>query len=135
MPRTRALAVAVVASLALGATACSRLQSEEDKAKSTVEQYLKAVADGDGDVACQKVTESTKKNLERGGRSCAETISALSSGPGKSVLEAFKDADVENVKLDGDRGMADIKVKGLTQKTNLRKENGSWKLDTTGVAG
>ena len=74
-----------------------------------------------------------KKNIERGGRSCAETIASLSSGPGKSVLEAFEDADVENVKLNGDRGTADIKVKGLTQKTNLRKEDGEWRLDTTGL--
>lgn len=135
MTATRALTVAVVASLALGAAACQKLQSEEDKAKSTVEDYLKAITDGDGEMACAKMTDSTKKNIERGGRSCAETISALGSGPAKSVIEAFKDADVDNVKLNGDRGMADIKVKGLTQKTNLRKEDGTWKLDTTGVAG
>ncbi len=135
MIQTRVLTVVVVASLALGAAACARLKSEEDKAKAVVEDYLKAVTAGDGDNACQKVTEATKKNIERGGRSCGETISALNAGPGKSVLEAFKEAKVENVKLKGDRGMADIKVKGLTQKTNLRKENGTWKLDTTGVAG
>jgi hypothetical protein len=135
MTLTRALTVALLAFLALGATACAKLQSDEDKAKSTVEDYLKAVTDGNGDAACQHVTEATKKNIERGGRSCGETISSLNSGPGKSVLEAFKDAKVENIKLSGDRGTADIKVKGLTQKTNLRKEDGTWKLDTTGVAG
>ncbi len=135
MTRTRALTVALVASLALGGASCARFQSDEDKAKKSVEDYLKAVTDGNGDGACALVTESTKKNLERGGRSCAETISSLNSGPGKSVLEAFKDAKVENVTLNGERGTADIKVKDLTQKTNLRREDGKWKLDATGVAG
>jgi hypothetical protein len=135
MTLTRALTAAFVVSLALGVAACAATQSEEDKAKMTVEEYLKAVTSGEGDTACEMVTEATKKNIERGGRSCAETISSLNMGPGKSVLEAFKDADIENIKLNGDRGTADIKVKGLTQKTNLRKEDGTWKLDTTGVAG
>lgn len=51
------------------------------------------------------------------------------------MIETFKDADVENVQLNVDRGTADIKVNGLTRKSSLRKEDGEWKLDTTGVAG
>lgn len=110
--------------------------SDEEQAQRVVEEYLVAVTGGDGEAACSKVTDATKKNIERGGRPCAETISSLSSGPGESVLEAFEDADVENVKLNGDRGTADIRVNGLTQKTNLRKEDGEWRLDTTtGVGG
>ncbi|MGI8511474.1 MAG: hypothetical protein ACR2NH_02490 [Solirubrobacteraceae bacterium] len=135
MTRARALTAILAASVALSAAACAATQSEEDKAKATVEEYLKAVTDGDGDVACEKVTEATKKNIERGGRSCAETISSLSSGPAKAVLQAFKDADVNNVKLNGDRGTVDIKVTGMTRQTSLRKEDGKWKLDSTAVAG
>lgn len=109
--------------------------SEEDQAKRTVEQYLAAVTRGDGEAACPLVTEQTRKNIERSGRSCADSTSSLNSGPSKAVIQAFKDADVENVKLNGDRGTADIKVSGMTRKSSLRKEGGKWKLESTGVAG
>jgi len=131
MTGRRSLIALIVAAVALGAAGCG--ESEEDKAKSTVEDYLEAVTKGDGDKACALVTAQTKKNIEKGGRKCGETISALNKGPGRQVLQAFKDAKVENVKVNGDRGTADIKVKQLSQKTNLRKEDGKWKLDSTGV--
>jgi len=131
MTGRRSLIALIVAALALGAAGCGG--SEEDDAKSTVEDYLEAVTKGDGDKACSLVTAQTKKNIEKGGRKCGETISALNEGPGRQVLQQFKDAKVENVKINGDRGTADIKVKQLTQKTNLRKEDGEWKLDSTGV--
>ena len=107
--------------------------SEEDKAKSAVEDYLKAVTKGDGDKACSLITEQTKKNIERGERKCGETVSALNKGPGRAVLKPYEDAKVENVKVNGDRATADIKVNDQTQKVNLRKEGGDWKLDSTGV--
>ena len=134
MTGRRSLIALLIAVLALGAAGagCGG-GSEEDKAKSAVEDYLQAVTKGDGEKACSLVTEQTKKNIEKGGRKCAETISALNKGPGRAVLQTFKDAEVENVKVNGDRGTADIKVKQLTQKTNLRKEDGQWKLDSTGV--
>jgi Domain of unknown function (DUF4878) len=131
MTGRRSLIALLLAAVALFVVGCG--ESEEDKAKSAVEDYLAAVTKGDGDKACSLVTEQTKKNIERGGRKCGETISALNKGPGRQVLESFKDAKVENVKINGDRGTADIKVKSVTQKTQLRKEGGDWKLDSTGV--
>jgi hypothetical protein len=132
MTRPRSLIAVLVAAVALTAAGCGG-GSDKDKVKSTVEDYLAAVTKGDGNKACSLVTDQTKKNIERGGRKCPETISALNKGPGRQVLQAFKDAKVENVKVTGDRATADIKVKSLTQKTNLRKEGGNWKLDSTGV--
>lgn len=109
--------------------------SEEEQARRTVEAYLAAVTSGDGERACSLVTESTRRNIQAGGSSCAETIGGLSTGPSSTVIDAFRGATVENVRLNGDRGTADIKVKRLTQKTNLRKEDGEWLLDTTGLGG
>ena len=131
MTKTRSLIALLALALALFAAGCG--DSDSDQAKSAVEDYLAAVTKGDGDKACSLITDQTKKNIEKGGRKCADTISALNKGPGRSVLQAFKDAKVENVKVNGDRATADIKVKSLTQKTNLRKEDGKWKLDSTGV--
>jgi hypothetical protein len=132
MTTRRSLIALLLAAVALFAAGCGG-SSDQDQAKSAVEDYLAAVTKGDGDKACSLITDQTKKNIERGGRKCGETISALNKGPGRSVLQAFKDAKVENVKVKGDRATADIKVKTLTQPTNLRKEGGKWKLDSTGV--
>lgn len=130
-PRLLAIVLAVVAT----ALAACGGESEEDKAKSTVEDYLKAVTDGDGGAACELVSARTKKRIERGGRSCATTISSLNTGSGKAVLQQFKKAEVENVKVNGDTATATIKVAGLSQPARLRKEGGDWKLDSSGAAG
>lgn len=121
------LAVLTVLATALGA--CGQ-ESEEDKAKATVEDYLKAVTDGDGDAACALVTPQTKARIERGGRSCATTISSLNTGTGKAVLAQFKKAEVKNVKVTGDTAIASIRVAGLSQPARLRKQGGDWKLDS-----
>jgi hypothetical protein len=134
MHRARAVVAVLVAALAVAATGCGK--SEEDKAKSAVEDYLEAVSNGDGDKACGLVTAATKKKIEQSAkRPCPQTFSSLNQGPGKAVLEAFKDAKVEGVKVDGDKATADIKLRQLSQKTNLRKEDGDWKLESTGIAG
>lgn len=124
------LAVLTVLATALGA--CGQ-ESEEDKAKATVEDYLKAVTDGDGDAACKLVTPQTKARIERGGRSCATTISSLNTGTGKAVLAQFKKAEVKNVKVTGDTAIASIRVAGLSQPARLRKQGGDWKLDSGAV--
>jgi Domain of unknown function (DUF4878) len=124
------LAVLTVLATALGA--CGQ-ESEEDKAKATVEDYLKAVTDGDGDAACKLVTPQTKARIERGGRSCATTISSLNTGTGKAVLAQFKKAEVKNVKVTGDTATASIRVAGLSQSARLRKQGGDWKLDSGAV--
>ncbi len=126
------LLVLVLALLAAAVGACGQ-ESEEDKAKSTVEDYLKAVTDGDGGAACELVSARTKKRIERGGRSCATTISSLDSGSGKAVLAQFKKAKVENVKVNGDTATASIRVAGLSQPAKLRKQGGDWKLDSGAV--
>jgi hypothetical protein len=127
--------VIVLAVLAAALGACGG-ESEEDKAKSTVEDYLKAVTDGDGDSACKLVTDQTSKRIERGGRrTCAATISSLNTGSGKAVLEQFKKAKVDNVKVNGDTATATIKIANVSQPARLRKESGDWKLDSSSAAG
>lgn len=128
------LVLAVLAVLATALGACGQ-KSEEDKAKSTVEGYLKAVGDGDGDAACKLFTAQTRARIERGGRSCATTISSLNSGSGKAVLAQLKKAKVENVKVNGDTATASIRIAGLSQPAKLRKQGGDWKLDSSSAAG
>ena len=134
MTRPRAVIAVLVAALLLPAAGCGK--SEEDKARATVEDYLEAISKGDGDKACDLVSSRTRKRIESSGtRTCPETFKSLNQGPGKAVLGAFKDAEVKDVKVNGDRATADIELRGLKRKTNLRKEDGDWKLDSTGVAG
>jgi hypothetical protein len=128
------LLVIVLAVLAATVGACGG-ESDEDKAKSTVEDYLKAVTDGNGDSACKLVTDQTRKRIERGGRrTCAATISSLNTGSGKAVLRQFKKAKVENVKVSGDTATASIRIAGLSQPAKLRKQGGDWKLDSSSAA-
>ena len=133
MFRVRAFLTILLAASALTVAACG--ESEEDKAKSSVEDYLKAVENGDGDKACGLVTAQTKKRIERSGRKCGETISSLNQGPGKTLLTALKGAEVENVKVKGDTATAQIKLKGLTQTVDLQEEDGKWKLKSSAIAG
>jgi hypothetical protein len=133
MLRVRCVLTILLAVSAVTVTACG--QSEEDKAKSSVQDYLSAVRDGDGNKACGLVTAATKKRIERSGRPCPDTISSLNQGAGKTLLTALKDAKVQNVKVNGDTGTAQIKLRGLTQTVSLHKEDGKWKLQSSAIAG
>jgi hypothetical protein len=126
---TRRLAT-TLAALALVPAVGACGGSEEDKAKSAVQDYLSAVADAKGDKACGLVTAQARRAIERSGRPCPDTISGLD----KVISDRFKDAGVENVKITGATATAEVKLNGApAQRTLLRREGGGWKLASSSV--
>src|SRR4051812_42736358 len=112
MTGRRLIVALALAALALVPVGCG--DSDSDKAKSAVEDYLEAVTKGDGNKACSLMTEQTRKNIEKGGQKCPETIATLNKGAGRALLKPYEDAKVENIKVNGDRAKGDIKVQNQT---------------------
>lgn len=133
MPRFRALLTILLAALAVTVTACG--ESEADRAKSSVEDYLHAVQDGDGGKACGLLTDRAKQAIERSGPRCAQAISSIKNGAASQLASRLKDAKVENVKVKGDTASAEIKLDPITQTVNLVKQDGKWKLEPRAFAG
>ncbi|HEX8073739.1 MAG TPA: DUF4878 domain-containing protein [Thermoleophilaceae bacterium] len=131
MTRARAIAVpAAIAALALGG--CGG--GESDDAKSALQDYVDAFAKGDGDRACSLLTKSTRDTFAARvapitkSKDCATSIDKLSKQAGPELLGALKDAKVSDVKVDGDRATAKLKSGSSTTTTQLRKEDGDWKV-------
>ena len=123
----RAATAIVVAVLAVaGLTACGN--DDEEQVKSTVQDFVSAVNDRDFDKVCDLFTETTRTQLERGGRKCPQALSSSVTQKRRNVK-----ATVQEVKVDGDKASATATIdsdgKKLTdQKLDLEKEDGDWKI-------
>jgi hypothetical protein len=100
-----------------------------------VKTYLSALADGDGERACDQLKGSAQRELiaglaetlpEAGVLTCAEAVEKMSGLLGPDEAGLISDAEVE-VTLDGDRGKA-RPVEG-TDTIDVVKSDGRWLID------
>lgn len=94
--------------------------------------YLEALADGDGEKACDQLTGEAKRAVldeisgqlpEFGAASCEDALDTLAENLGEDEKSALRDAEIE-VKVDGDTATA-RPAKG-TDDAELRKIDGKW---------
>ena len=133
MRLTKALAVGVTAGLALGVGACG--SSDSDDVKSALEDYNTAVAEKDATKACDLLSEAAKKTI--GGNSCEDTLKSGFALLNAKQLSAFKETEIKNIKVNGDKATATIsfpKGSGVPDQTqSLVMENGDWHLQAAGA--
>jgi len=126
--RTAAPILAIVA--ALGAAGCG--SSDEDSVKSAIEDYNTAIADKDAGKACDLLSADAKKQI--GGASCEKTVEQGLGLLNDKQISGFKQGEVKNVKVDGDKATATVrfpKAVGIPpQPQRLTKEDGGWKLES-----
>jgi hypothetical protein len=127
------LTLAVVAALPLGA--CGG--SDEDDVRSASEDFVSAFKDENWGEVCSLLTERSKVQLERAGKSIGadggcedvwEKASKLMDDRAKEQLENF---EIERVKVDGDTATVTA-VEAQGSPAQLRKEDGEWLVDFEG---
>lgn len=129
----KTLPLVVAGGLALGLAACGG--SDSDDVKSSLEDYNTAVANKDAGKACDLLSEAAKKTI--GGKSCEATLKAGFGLLNAKQLGAFKQTEIKNIKVDGNKATATItfpKGSGVPEQTQtLVKENGDWHLQAAGA--
>src|SRR4051812_23762034 len=96
-------APAVLAALAVLA-GCGGGQSDQDKAKSTVQSYVDGLASSDGQKVCDQLSESVQTLVKARAKTkdCKTAIDNFEkSQTGRAVAPAFKTAKVKGVTTKG----------------------------------
>jgi hypothetical protein len=152
----RLSALAVAATLALGATACGDSDddganggnggsvagdSEEQRARATVDALYSAIGDGDAEGVCDQLAESAQKQVAAGGLggksdSCGDSFQKfLDQAEKRGGLNLTLEAKVKSVEVKGDQAVAKVSFgKGRNGEIPLTKVDGEWKLDAVGAA-
>ena len=124
------LTLAVV--LVLPLSACGG--SDEDDVRSASEDFVAAFKDENWEEVCSHMTDKSKAQLERAGQvldangGCEGVWEKASKFIGDKAKRQLDDFEIESVKIDGDTAtVTTAEAKG--QPTQLRKEDGEWRVD------
>ena len=120
----------LLAALALGA--CG---SDASDAESTVSTAVAALARGDAETACERLTPAAERSMlvrlrdnpllpSITARTCEEGVTKLHAKLSKTVLAVLEDGEVGEAKVDGDN--ATVPVVGAGVKVRLRKQDDTW---------
>jgi hypothetical protein len=95
----------------------------EGKIAETADEYLRALADGDGRKACEQLAGSVKATLAR---PCIDEMRAIRARVGDDALAAAADRGVE---IDVDEGRGSAEVPGLGgARLELVRVGEEWKI-------
>lgn len=121
----------LVALVALAAAGCG--SSDEDKVEDAVIEYVDAVAEGDGSKACEQLTTEAQEAVAGG--DCAERVERLSANLSEGQRNAFAEAEVIEVTIDGDQGSARLTTPDQPEDdpdaygvVPVEKQDGDWKV-------
>ena len=132
MSRPCLTAAALVAALVLGSCGGSSA-SDETAVKHAVKGFYNALADKDAKKACNSISKKGRDRItaaaSRAGKkqSCSQVFGLILAFGG-SALKQAKDVKVGDVKIDGDKAKANVRLGTRKSPIGLVKEEGDWKL-------
>jgi hypothetical protein len=128
----RALALLVAGGLALAGCGGS---GEEDAVRGAIEEYVQALASGDGKTACARMTvplQETIMNAVPHASDCIEAVSQIDNGPDDDRGEL----SIDGVVVDGDTARASVALGGgAGTRHTLRRVDGDWRVDVSPTEG
>lgn len=131
------LGLVSLAACVLAGSGCGSESSDEEKAAAAVQTYLSAVAEGDGDSACEQLSGNGQRELigfvnrqlpQVGTIECAKVVSTLNGAMGPDEEALLRDAEVTTVEIDGDSATAT--VEGANVRPTLIKSGDDWLIET-----
>ena len=108
--------------------------SDADTPGDTVVSYLRAFGLGDGEVACDRLTEATERVIaprvaeKLGGKDCPDAIRGLSDRLTVSQANGFKKATVTRVKERGKTADVRFRAGQARGVARLTKGDDGWKI-------
>jgi hypothetical protein len=139
MLHARTLSLALLTTAAIGVAGCGGDDSggggdDDSQIRDTVTNYAAAIAEKDGDKACDFLTKSAREQVEAAGKAmdagdCGEVLEQATEQASDEEREQLKDVEVVSVKVDGDRATVQVKAGDDTgDPSTLVKEDGEWKI-------
>jgi hypothetical protein len=145
----RLIPIALLAATALAVGGCGGDDDEgggstgggqEEQVRAAVHGYLTAVAEGDGDAACELLSAASRATVERlaeqvDAEGCVEAFenavaqAEVDPDAAREVLDGLEIADVD---IDGDRATVSIRRDGAEESGALVREDGAWRVDIGG---
>jgi hypothetical protein len=98
---------------------------------AAIVDYSEALADGDGDAACDFLTDDAREEIEEeAGGDCEAALSSLEDQLTDEQKDDLRDIEPEDVEVDGDRATATVTevVEGDEEQIELVREDGDWKI-------
>lgn len=132
MWRTTSTALVLAALVAGGLAGCGK--SDEDEAQDAVQTYLTAFGDGDGEKACELLTEKVRDAFVAQVRGlvdtedCGKAFDTIQKGLTPAQTKAVSGVRVAGAKIDGDRGTVNVRSGGTTVATRVEKVDGDWRI-------
>ncbi|HEX6493189.1 MAG TPA: hypothetical protein VF112_06730 [Candidatus Dormibacteraeota bacterium] len=132
-PRRWALALAAVAAASL-LGGCG--QSDSDKIKDAVRNYIQAVLDDNGKAACDLLTaDAAKQFVEKvkdqvKSTDCATAFKTEAGTLKDDEKAVYRSAVLKGVTINGDKALVTVQFTGVNKDISLEKMNGDWKIST-----
>jgi hypothetical protein len=105
--------------------------SDEDQVAETVKRFYRAAADGDGEEACDQLTESAREAAGPG--QCEAAIDQLGELGGATTRRRFEAVEVRGTRVQDKQATTNAVVAGQSPVTlRLRRVDGEWKLESLG---
>jgi ketosteroid isomerase-like protein len=125
---------AALAAAALLAVAGCGGQSEEEKARAALQDYVKAFVNGDGKRACELMTDDTRTvfvdrvaPITKTG-DCARSAKTLRTMAGDATADALRGTKISDLQIKGDNATATLEARGSRTHTRLEKHHGQWQI-------
>ena len=103
---------------------------------AAIVDFGEAVADGDGDAACELLTEDAQEEITAGaqGQDCEDIIEFVGGALDDDDKDELRDLEPEDVEVDGDTATATIPelTEGGEEEIELVQEDGDWKISDPG---
>ncbi|MDP9377594.1 MAG: hypothetical protein M3P40_08535 [Actinomycetota bacterium] len=116
----------LLACLALSAGACGKEATEASKVADAYNALVEAVADGDYETACERLTERTRQDLEKAGQiqntdACDDTLEQVIAdvGTDKDALSTVAPSDVR----------IDSKTRAVVNDVRMSKAGDEWLVE------
>ena len=131
--RAAVAARALVLAAVLAASGCGTSETmPEDEAEGTVESFLAACAQDEGLAAAELLTEPTADEFlttTQTAEGCRKVLRLETpSRPPPAAAEAFRQATVSDVHVEGGFGTALVTIEGKSRRIELEEQGARWKL-------
>lgn len=137
----RKLTLVPLVLLGAGAALAGCGKSDTDAAGETVTSYLKAFGAGDGEEACSRLTDETRRVIaprvakKLGGTNCPDAIRALRTRLSAPQADAFRKATATRVEVRGEAAEVRFRAGQARGVAKLRKAGDEWKISLLPEAG